>query len=240
MHVPFECVSLDFTLDPPSSFERASAGLATGTSEEEARSVALLELIERDALSAFLDLGLADRLECELNVEAIQFSWFQEIAAKVRSLDALLRCFSLPSLTGTPIIAATIRDDRKDAKPYRAIVGHAAHADPEIALFKAVAEAAQSRLTYISASRDDCFPSHYLDPQRSMNFALAPPPVDDIEPMPFDQVQNCAQSVEQLAEWLASKGFDQTSFIKLRESHGFHIVRAFVPGLGSLAKERRL
>lgn len=235
--IPFDCVSLDFSLPEPSLFERSSAGLATGTSREDARRTALYELIERDALRAFLGTDMIARLQHEIMPGTVPYDWFADLEGRIASAGGSLRIFRLPAIG--PAFAASIDDHSKDARPYRAIVGHAAHPDAEIALFKAVAEAVQSRLTFISASRDDCLPSLYDQPERAVSFALAPPPNPGVQPMPNDAAETGPTTVGAIAEALSKAGFDRCCFVPILERDGFWIERAFVPGMGSLARERR-
>src|SRR6185503_11168548 len=71
------------------------------------------------------------------------------------------RFYRVPTLTGTPLFACEINDLDKEAGYYRANQGRGCHSVPEIALFKALAEALPARLTVIAGGRDDLFPSHY-------------------------------------------------------------------------------
>ena len=70
IYLPFDLVSLDFTRNVPSPFDRASDGVAAGASREEAIAVALHEIIERDAVVEWKSRGLlactADALQVEI------------------------------------------------------------------------------------------------------------------------------------------------------------------------------
>ncbi|MCJ8189784.1 YcaO-like family protein [Sphingomicrobium aestuariivivum] len=236
--VPFEAVSLDFTRFHDSPFERASAGLATGHGPEEARHSALHELIERDARWAFEASDFVHKLQLEIRPDTIPYDWFAALRERVHSTGCSLRVFVLPSLTGTPVFGALLRDYGKNATPYGAIVGHAAHPDPEQALFQTVAEAAQGRLTYIAAARDDCYPWQYRE--GSSFAAFAPPaPTSDLAGLDFAAIPPGPASIDALAERLAANGFDELAFLPIAQVEGFDVVRAFVPGLGTLAKGRR-
>ncbi|MCM8556729.1 YcaO-like family protein [Sphingomicrobium sediminis] len=239
LHVPLASASLDFTRFADSPFERASAGLATGSTREEAQRTALHELIERDAVSAFHAADMFERLECELDERTIPFGWFAALHGRVREAGAALRLFVLPSLTATPVIGAGVSDATKGARPYAGSVGYAAHPDPELALFQAISEALQSRLTFIAGARDDCWPWLYTEERRGIMATLAPPPAPMIDPLPFDSIEPGDRDVERLVEKLAARGFDETAFLDIAQTGPFHIVRAFCPGLGSLGKERR-
>lgn len=238
--VPEDIVSLDFTRGIGGPFERSSAGLATGSTLEEAKRSALLELIERDAVSRFEALDFIDRLDFEVEPERITLDWVGEMLGTLDRHGLRLRVFAPPSPTAMPVIIAGISDPSKRSRPYVGTVGHAAHPDPDMALFKAVSEALQSRLTFIAGSRDDCWPWDYEGTSKGMVGSLAPPPVTGIDPLDFDATPSGASDLRSIVHALAGLGVDQLAFLELAEPEGFHVVRAFAPGLGSLAKEARL
>jgi len=59
-----------------------------------------------------------------------------------------------------PSFRATLRD-LDTGRNLGSFVGTGCHRSPEIALSRALTEAAQTRLTLIAGSRDDVFPSYY-------------------------------------------------------------------------------
>lgn len=236
--VPFETVSLDFTLRSPSRFERASAGVATGRSRDEALRVALHELIERDARGQFRELDMIERMECEIATDSIPFSWFRELMERIEAAGSSITLHALPALCGVPVIACSLHDDGKGPTPYRALLGHAAHPVPEQVLFQAMAEAVQGRLTYIAGARDDLLPSHYDQDRSAMIFALAPPAAPGIDLINFTNIVPGPTDVGTLVSGLAKAGFDEACHLTLGDAHGFTTVRAIVPGLATLAKGR--
>lgn len=238
--VPMEAVSLDFTRWKDSRFEQSSAGLATGTTQDEARRSALLELIERDAVSRFLRARFSQRLAREIDADSVDFDWFGELHDRISGEGLDLRLFAPASPTGVPVFAAVLIDEAKNARPYGGTVGHAAHPVPQWALFKAVSEAIQSRLTFIAGSRDDCWPWDYLKPQTGMVTAIAPPPNAAIDSIDFAEIDPGPSGLDQLCDALTSSGVGQLAFVSIAEPEGFSIVRAFAPGLGTLANEARL
>lgn len=238
--VPEDIVSLDFTRAKASSFERSSAGLATGSTLEEAQRSALLELIERDAVSRFEELDFIDRLDLEIDTDLIEMGSFEELLATIKAERLELRLFAPPSPTSMPVVIAGLRDPTKTSRPYVGTVGHAAHPDPNSALFQAVAEALQSRLTFIAGSRDDCWPWDYQRTSEGMIGSLAPPPVTGIDPLSFDTMEAGPSELDSIVSRVVRMGVDQLAFLKLADPEGFHVVRAFAPGLGSLAKAPRL
>ena len=233
-------MSLDFTIDKNSMWERASAGVATGSSHEEACRAGLLELIERDAASRFHASDYFDRLESEVRADTIEADWFGLLSDRLRSLSLGLRLFAPASPTGMPIFMAAISDKSKLARPYAGTVGHAAHPDPEVALFQALAEALQSRLTFISGAREDCWPSLYTTRTSGIVAALAPPPVAGIDGLAFQTIESGPSQTDAIADRLNKMGCIELAFVKLAQPGRFHVVRSIAPGLGSLAKGPRL
>ncbi|WP_265569438.1 YcaO-like family protein [Sphingomicrobium nitratireducens] len=236
--LPFDTVSLDFTRGFPTDFERASAGVATGTTRDEAIRVGLSELVERDARAAFTRADDFFRLEQEITLSSIAFDWFGALRERLEQAGASLRVFHFPSLTGTPVIACTLADQGKGVLAYASLLGHAAHADPEQALFQALAEALQGRATYIAGARDDLLPEHYEKAVRA-GFLLAPPPASNVDGKPFGAIPPGPDDWQALSDRLAQRGFADQFVVPLRDAHGFTTVRVTVPGLGTLRKGRR-
>jgi len=240
IYLPFDSVSLDLTRAVPSRFERSSNGVATGATLAEAIAVALQELIERDAVMEWQLRGLLACTRDVLRLESVPFAWLQEWRERVESAGACLRFYRVPSISGTPAFVCELNDLGKDGAPYRAVHGRGCHALPEIALFKALAEAIQSRATFIAGARDDLLPSAYSRESRAtatLAFGLPLPPGmsgvvwDTIEPGPIGP--------EMIAEALARAGYPQIALLELGKPQGFHVVRTFVFGLGSTSRRRR-
>ena len=241
LHLPFDLVSLDFTRAIPSALDRASNGVATGASRDEAIATALCELIERDSVTEWRAEGLLERMTSTIDPDSVPFGWFRRLEERIAQAGASLRCYRVPSPTGAPVFAAEINDLGKDGRPYRAIHGGGCHPIPEIALFKALAEAVQGRATYVAGARDDMLPSHYrflADSGVTIAFGLPlPPGMDGVD---FATVAPGPAGAEGLAEALARAGYGRIAVIDLARPHGFAVVRAFVCGLASLTRRRRL
>ena len=125
-------------------------GLASGNVLEEAILHGLLEVIERDAISKAQfsrDLGKEIVL-----TEADGYLY--ELAQKFKNADIELKVWLVPSDTGIPtVIAAT--DDIKLKDPALLVMGAGSHLKPEIAVARAITEAAQSRVVQIQGARED-------------------------------------------------------------------------------------
>lgn len=153
-------------------------GLASGNTLEEAMLHGLFELIERHCLfehrHVFTD---EQRLDRRVILESLRGA-NPHIDALLAILDESGINLSVRSMHGdlgipcfTVLLRPTNPDDRTPGK------GHGAHCIPEIALSRAISEAVQSRVTYVSGSRDDAFPWHYHESDGG-----PPPLLDDQVP----------------------------------------------------------
>ncbi|MBA3835999.1 MAG: YcaO-like family protein, partial [Sphingomonas sp.] len=161
IYLPHLFVSLDFTLPTATAFERSSAGLALGTSMEEAVETAILELLERDAIGAWQRMPTPRKARHRVDLKTIPFRWFEYWGSRIRAAGASVRVFAVEALDRSPVCIVYLGGTEAYGDSQRLFMGSAAHCSPEIALFKALAEAVQSRLTLIAGARDDMLPSLY-------------------------------------------------------------------------------
>lgn len=237
IHLPFDLVSLDFTRAPDSPFERSSNGLATGATEAEAAAVALQEIVERDAVTEWQAGGLIACMRDTIRIDSIPFDWLGHWRERLREAAILMRFYRVPSLSGTPVLVCELNDPGKQGAPYGAVHGRGCHPDPEIALFKAFAEAVQSRVTLVAGAREDLPPSLYAAGGGAAAFALPLPP--GARGVEWDEIGSGPRGAEAIAEALAQRGYDRSALLTIARPRGFAIVRAFVCGLGSVHRRRR-
>lgn len=237
--LPFDLVSLDLTQRVPSLFDRASNGIATAATRAEAIATALHELIERDSVIEWQSAGLLEAMRSALDLDSVRFSWFGHWRERIMAAGASLRCYHVPSLTETPVFACEINDLDKDGTPYRAIQGRGCHPDPEVALFKAIAEAIQGRATYIAGARDDLMPSDYDQGSNSIQIAFGLPLPPGMKGIAFSSIRPGPAGYVETAEALDRAGYAQIALVDLAQPVGLSVVRVFVCGLGSLVRRRR-
>lgn len=134
--------------NPPVFFESTN-GLASGNTRVEAAIHALCEVIERDAMTAALagggEMGVRVDPRTSGSAEA------RELCELIERADVTLEVRLVPSPTGLPCFLAWVASFEYPAAMY----GFGCHLSPDIALTRAVSEAAQARLAYISGARDD-------------------------------------------------------------------------------------
>ena len=227
--LPREMLELDFRVGellPPKIFRRTSNGLASGNVRAEAQVHALSELIERHAIHlAVEDPARKGRID----PDAVGSGDAAELIARFRRAGAKLAIHDLTWELGIPVVAADlVLEDLP-----RRWSGSGCHPSREVALSRALTEAAQSRLTFLSGARDDL--------TYSQRWPAAHVVYDDFEePVPdrvlADLPDRASTSVEVdrdlLVGVLAEAGFQSYWVDFTRDEVGIPVGRAFAPGLG--------
>lgn len=235
-YLPHALVSLDYRTGLPSPFDRTSSGLGVGATASDALVTALLEIIERDAVGEWNRLTEAERLATSVDLDGIPFDWFRAWRDRLASLAVDLQVFRIESIAGIPVFKCLIGGVEEFGPSYRRFAGMAADGDAEVALFGALAEALQSRLTVIAAVRDDFLPDFYARSTPERRAAGGPPRGT----RPWQAEGPLADDPDRIADSLAASGFPGIVFRRLDEDlPGVAVVKAFVPGLGSLSRTRR-
>jgi ribosomal protein S12 methylthiotransferase accessory factor len=125
-------------------------GLASGNVIEEAILHGLLEVIERDAIST---AQFTRNLGKEIVLTEAD-GYLYELAGKFKEAEIGLKVWLVPSDTGIPTVIA-VTDDVKLKDPALLVMGAGSHLKPEIAVARAITEAAQSRVVQIQGARED-------------------------------------------------------------------------------------
>jgi ribosomal protein S12 methylthiotransferase accessory factor len=155
--VPTELVNMDCRAGrrwTAMRFYTSTNGLASGNTVTEAVLHGLYEVIERDALSVRDDDAPVRVVDPE-TVTGPAVALLEQL--RRAGVVVLLKLY--PSRTGLPCFGATIWSE---ALPIT-FHGHGCHIDRDVALCRAVTEAAQSRVTVISGARDDLPGRVYTD-----------------------------------------------------------------------------
>lgn len=157
--VPLEAVTLDTTFTRPPTFDISSNGLASGNVLVEAIVHGLCEVLERDAEAAWRRGG-GDR---RLVLDTIDDPACRGLVERITATGARVFVWDLAADSGIAAIGAAIMEDPREPA-WRTLgfyQGFGAHLTPEVAIARALTEAAQTRLTYIAGARDDFFPFDY-------------------------------------------------------------------------------
>lgn len=164
IHVPLDAVTLDRTLID-CRYWQSSDGLASGNTLEEAFFHGLNERIERDAHVLWQVSGERFRQSACIDPRSFGHPELSSIVASIEAAGFVLRLFDMTSDIGMPSFNALIAPTEilGSHKPRFVDVNYGAGAHPiaERAMIRAITEAVQSRMTFISGSRDDIYPPVY-------------------------------------------------------------------------------
>ena len=155
--VPLESVTLDTTFTRPPVFDISSNGLASGNVLVEAIVHGLCEVLERDAEARWRRTG-SDR---RIVLDTIDDGACRALIERITRTGARVFVWDLDG--DIPTIGCAIVEDPHEIawRPLGVYQGFGAHLTPEVAIARALTEAAQTRLTYIAGGRDDFFPFDY-------------------------------------------------------------------------------
>jgi len=182
----------EWTPGTPSAYTN---GLASGNTRTEALIHALYEVIERDATSSLQQVPVDERVYLDPGSVT---GYCAELTGALRAAGAWLEVVTAPNRFGVPCFAAYLWREDFGATA----IGAGAHSDPDVALSRAITEAAQSRLTAIAGTRDDQAPRTYRPPTESVTPPVSPAGARDWDTLTAGFTISFATDEEEAA-WLA-------------------------------------
>ena len=239
--VPYECVHLDFRSPGPQGagcFLANGTGLAAGNTLLEAVSHGLCETVERDAFALWDELGAPERAARRVDLDTVDDRGCRLLLDACERAGVGVVAWDLTTDVGLPVFSVTIVDRRADAlRRLPAAIGGGCHPDRAVALSRALTEAAQSRLTLIAGSRDDCPPAYYrrirdaeaIGAHLAVLAAGGRRSFADVAHVPAASVD---ADVAHELDRLRAAGIEQAILVDLtRPDAGVPVVRMVVPGL---------
>ena len=226
--LPTQMIELDFTLPSrltPNMFHLTSNGLASGNCRAEALVHGLSELVERHGLYLVYEHPARRRRVDEDSIEDPECLGLIE---RIRAAGAKLAIYDASWEVGLPcLIADLVLPDIPNI--WR---GSGCHLAREVALSRALTEAAQSRLTYIAGARDDLTQfTERFDFARPFDLFAPPPPETRFESVPDLATGDVAEDLAIIIERLAQYGFEPWAIDLTRNDIGIPVWRTFVAGL---------
>jgi YcaO-like protein with predicted kinase domain len=240
--VPYEAVHTDFRVPlPPTSgtFVCSSNGLASGNHPLEALSHALCEAIERDSTSLWQISGGEGSDEGRLDLATVDDPACATMLERYDAAGVDVAVWETTSDIRLPAFACRIGERSTDASRllYDA-GGMGCHPRREIALLRALTEAAQSRLTIIAGSRDDADREEYArvrDPEAlrdGQEVLTRSRGTRDFTAVPTHENATFEEDVRLELERLLAVGLGQVIAVDLTlPEFGIPVVVAVVPGL---------
>jgi ribosomal protein S12 methylthiotransferase accessory factor len=220
-------------------FRTGTNGIASGNTLEEAVFHGLSEVIERDAWSlaeAANQGGPVINADSNPLIEGL-ISRFTDAGVEVTLRD-------ISSDIGLPTVAA-VADDVTLRDPTLLCIGMGTHAVPEIAILRALTEAAQSRATQIHGAREDTQEGHmkrrigYERTKRLNKKWFTDSHEVDISDMYAYRSDDFLDDITYTLNLLQAVGINQVFVTDLtRPEIGIPVVRVIVPGLEHYAMDR--
>lgn len=240
--VPFELVHLDMTIPLPEGsgcFPMSSNGLASGNHPAEACLHAVCEVIERDAFALWHHSDERRRGAMRVDVSSIASTVAADLIGRFVDAGLDVAVWDITSDVGVAAYRCAIVQSTVDPnRPLYPSSGLGCHPSREVALIRALTEAAQSRLTRIAGSRDDVPRSDYElsrhpDEVLRVASALRAEPTDrSFDRAPDHQGPTLLGDLEWVLGRLDRAGFASALFVDLTDAElEIPVVKAIVPGL---------
>lgn len=237
--VPTDLVTLAEPVGPPTPFHQSSNGLASGAVYVEALFAALLEIVERD--------GLACRRAAEklagVRMPRVRLGTLGGMPIVQQVLDLLDAAALQPIIYDCTIDSLIpvylVRLVDLSTRFVGVFAGTGAHLDPEIALLRALTEAAQSRTVYIAGSRDDFLGREHAqfraqDSPSVIAALQAQPETVDARDVVSASAATFEQDIRYIVDRLISIGAEHIIAVDLTPSafrDVISVVRVIVPGV---------
>ena len=243
--VPYEMVHTNYTMPFPDGhgcFTASSNGLASGNRPVEAISQAICEVIERDATTLWKLRGEEKLNSNRLDLESVDDSICREILGKLERAGLCVAVWDITSDVGIAAFACFIVPQAENTMWHCMVAtGYGCHPAREVALARALTEAAQSRLTVISGSRDDFRRDAYgqwldQDLVRAMRRRITRSvPTRRFGDVPHRDGETLEDDVEWELECIKKAGIRRVVVVDLtKPEFGLPVVRVIAPGLESI------
>jgi len=237
--VPFEIVHTDGTVPGPPSvgcFASSTNGLASGNHVLEALSHAICEIIERDATSLWNRMPTGQRDERRLDLGTVANDTCRAIVDQFERAELDVAIWDTTTDVGVAAFQC-LAADRTGEIPHVAY-GAGCHPAREVALLRALTEAAQVRTTYIVGSREDIHRSDYSaetlrNRSRAARRVMRPVTcMRDFGSIATREFGSFGSEVDWLLDCLRNADIRQAITIDLtRPEYGISVVRVVIPGL---------
>jgi ribosomal protein S12 methylthiotransferase accessory factor len=235
--VPADLVPLLAQIRRPGGglLQQGSNGLASGNHFLEALTAALLEVIERDAVTCNKLAARLGRSIPKVRIETIEHPMVLQFLALLERAGVKPVILDCSHDLDVPVYMVDLCDG---TSPHAGIFrGYGAHLDPEIAMLRALTEAAQSRLIYIAGSRDDFYKDDMVALRRGggddvVQGILAIPETTDARQRSSQATDTFEGDVGLLLDKLRQAGFGQViAFDLTPPEFPVAVLRVIVPGL---------
>lgn len=241
--VPLELVHLNYRLPLPSgsgAFYISSNGLASGNHLLESMSHGICELVERDAMTMRGLSSDEDKAATRVDLRTIDDAESLQLLAQYNRADVSVAVWDTTSDIALPTFLCTIVDRAGSLRTLPPISGSGCHPRRSMALNRALTEAAQARLTFISGSRDDLHHRVYSEARErraaTIEQLATSAGVRSFRDSPSFESDDILADVQHEVAALHRVGLDRILFVDLtKPGINVPVVRVVIPGLEGTA-----
>jgi ribosomal protein S12 methylthiotransferase accessory factor len=235
--VPYELVSADFTTPSPAGFglfRQTTNGLGAGNTLLDAMLHGIYEVVERDAVALWHAASPARQARRCVDAGTVDGPESQWMLARFAAASVAVHLWDVTTDIGLPtfLVLTCDADGVAGVEPE---FGSACHASADEALSRALAEAAQSRVTRISGARDDYAPESFAVAARAARDDAARRLLGTAPASPFRpqrQAERPEADLDAALTALSRCGMPQVACIDLsRHDIGIPVVRIVIPGM---------
>lgn len=237
--LPFELVHANYAIPEPAAsnaFPATTNGLASGNSNREATLHALMEVIERDAITLWKLGPDAWNSRTAVRLETIADVHCRSLLDRFEAAGIDVVVWDVRSDVGVPCFLCLISE--RSGETGAPELGGGAHPAPEVALLRALSEAAQARATFIAGAREDIPDDDYENDTLAQRASLAHEILSDMKPeADFQEIGTVETGTFEMdiAATLAALqrvGLNQVVAVEIgKPGFRFSVVRVVVPGL---------
>ena len=240
--LPFEVVHADFGLPLPTgsgAFMMGDSGVASGNHPFEATVHAVCELIERDAVTLWQYEDERSRHGRRVDLATVEDSACRSVLERFAHAGLRVAAWDVTTDVGLAAFLCTLFErDGSVWRPMLPASGSGCHPCREIALLRALTEAAQVRLTIISGSRDDLGVALYArasdgpSPSEARALEEAARGGKPFDATPTFSSNSFADDIAHVLRCLTRVGVEEVAVVDLSlPEFEIPVVRVVVPGL---------
>jgi len=240
--LPYELVHLNYTLSLPTGhgcFVASSNGLASGNHLLEAVSHGITEVVERDATTLWHLLEPEEQQRTRVDLDTVDDPCCRALLTQYRQAGVMVAVWETTSDVGIPsFLCRILQEEGPPSNTLRPASGMGCHPARNVALMRALTEAAQSRLTFISGARDDMTRDdygRYLDRETYDAWRATMDhdgPGRGFQRAPTFLGETFEQDVAWELERLRAVGIEQVAVVDLtKPEFGIPVARVVIPGL---------
>jgi ribosomal protein S12 methylthiotransferase accessory factor len=237
--VPYELVHTNYTLPPGpagGSFPANTNGLASGNHALEAVSHGIHEVVERDAITLWKQAPEGVKRRRVIDLDTVDDQACRQVLETFERADVAVKVWDTTSDVGIASFYCLVMGRADD--PADPEFGGGCHLAREIALLRALTEAAQARTTYIAGSRDDFSPEYYSPAGRARRWRDCRTlmdthrPAEDFHDVPTRDLDTVRGDVAWALARLQAVGICQAIAVDLTKPElGLPVTRVVIPGL---------